>query len=771
MQHLYRLTASKGSSLELDNDRSTVQEFISKMTLEEKVTLTIGRDMWSTNGIERLNIAPITFSDGPHGVRKVPLGDGTGIGISLPATCFPTPAALACSWDVSLIEEVGQALAEECLALDVQVLLGPGINMKRTPLGGRNFEYYAEDPVLAGEMGSAFVQGVQSKGVGTSLKHYACNNQEFGRMTMSVEVDQRTLREIYLAAFERVIRKVQPWTVMSAYNKVNGIYASEHPQLLHDILKEEWGFEGTVVSDWGAVNEREKALVAGLDLQMPSTSKNDTESIVQRVRNGQLAEATIDEAASRVLHLILRGTKHRRQESVFNQEAHHVLARKAASESIVLLKNAQDILPLRKEHLHSVALIGHFARQPRYQGAGSSQVVPTRLDNAYDEFRRWLGNDVQLTYTDGYPYEEQIDEALLHEAIKQAQAADVAIIFAGLPESSESEGFDREHIFMPETHNCLIADVCKVQPNTIVVLHNGSVVAMPWIDGPKAILEAGLGGQAIGSAVVDVLSGEVNPSGKLAETFPVRLEDTPTYLHYPGEANQVYYGEGVFIGYRYYEKKKVKPLFPFGHGLSYTTFQYGQLQTSKVEMSLGEILDVTLTVRNSGTRAGKEVVQLYIRSLTSQFMRPVKELKAFTKVALEPDEAKEVHLTLDAHDFAVYDSRRQAWYLESGKFEILVGPSSEHILLSTGIVVKEEADPSLPEFHNMSSIKQFFQYPVVYETLANMFSKTPLVNAFLSADEGLLSMPIGKMSALGIFTDEMVETLVNLANGLRCRNS
>ncbi|MGZ3623684.1 MAG: glycoside hydrolase family 3 C-terminal domain-containing protein, partial [Ktedonobacteraceae bacterium] len=604
---------------------ATIQELMSKMTLEEKIDLTIGKDFWSTNGVERLGIVPIALNDGPHGVRKPAASTEIGLGSSFAATCFPTANTLACSWDTALVEEVGEALGEECLALDVQVLLGPGVNIKRTPLGGRCFEYYSEDPILAGELGSAFVNGVQSKGIGTSLKHYACNNQEFERMSINVEIDQRTLREIYLTAFERVVRKARPWTVMCAYNKVNGIYASEHPQLLRDILKKEWGFEGVLVSDWGAVNVKEKALEAGLDLQMPGYTGNHTAKMAQLVRDGQLSESVIDEAATRVLRMMLQGRENRRPGFVFDPQVHHALARRATAESIVLLKNTDHVLPLQVEQLHAVAIIGRFAKEPRYQGAGSSQVVPTEIDSSYDELQSWLVDKVHTTYADGYNDEVSLDEALLHEAVEQAKASDMALIFAGLPGAYESEGYDRKHLFMPESHNRLIAEVCQVQPNTIVVLHNGGAVAMPWIDGPKAILEAGLGGQAVGGAIVDILSGKVNPSGKLAETFPVRIEDTPAYINYPGETNKVYYGERLFVGYRYYDKKKIKPLFPFGYGLSYTTFEYTNLHINKIELNAGEILDVTVTIYNSGTRAGKEVIQLYIQSLTSQFIRPNKE--------------------------------------------------------------------------------------------------------------------------------------------------
>ena len=743
---------------------ATVQELISKMTLEEKIDLTIGKDFWSTNGVERLGIEPITLNDGPHGVRKPGATTEIGIGSSYPATCFPTAVTLACSWDTALVEEVGEALAEECLALDVQVLLGPGVNIKRTPLGGRSFEYYSEDPVLAGELGCAFVNGVQSKGIGTSLKHYACNNQESERMSISAEVDQRTLREIYLPAFERVVRKARPWTVMCSYNRVNGIYASEHRQLLHDILKEEWGFEGVIVSDWGAVNEKAKALEAGLDLQMPGYPGDHTAKLAQMVKDGQLSESIIDEAVTRILHMMLSGRENRQPGFAFDQETHHALARRAAAESFVLLKNSDTILPLHVEQLRSVAVIGRFAKEPRYQGAGSSRVVPTQLDSSYNELQRWLDDKVHITYVDGYDEGERSDDTLLHEAVEQAKAADLALIFAGLPGFYESEGYDRTHLFMPYSHNRLIAEVCQVQPNTIVVLHNGGAVAMPWIDGPKAILEVGLGGQAVGSAIVDILSGKVNPCGKLAETFPVRIQDTPTYLNYPGEAYKVYYGERLFVGYRYYDKKDINPLFPFGFGLSYTTFEYTNLRINKSELNTGEMLDVTVNIRNTGPRAGKEIIQLYIEPLTSIFSRPFKELKAFAKVALEPGEAKDVQLTLEDRDFQIYDDERQLWRVDGGEYNILIGSSSESIVLSGQVKVNEDLRAMMPLFTRMSPIKQFIQYPKTHELLTQALTGIPRAELFLGGNEMFTSMPIAKLVIHGILTDDKIDTLIGQAN-------
>ncbi len=748
----------------MEEIKAKVQELLRTMTLEEKIALTIGHDLGSTNSIERLGIASITLQDGPHGIRRRP-ADESGDNIPLPSTCFPTSAALASSWDIALIEEVGQAIAEECLALDAQVLLGPGVNIKRTPLCGRNFEYYSEDPVVAGEMGSAFVRGVQSKGVGTSLKHYACNNQEFERMTISAEVDQRVLREVYLAAFERIVKKAQPWTVMSAYNKVNGLSASEHPQLLRAILKQEWGFKGVVVSDWGAVDEEVKALAAGLDLRMPGgghINRKHTGAIAQAVKDGQLSEVVLDEAVARVLHLVLQCKENYHPESVLHQETHHALARKAAAESMVLLKNTDNLLPLQAEHLHTVALIGRFAKHPRYQGLGSSRVTPTRLDVPYDEVQRGLGGNVSVTYADGYTETKQPDESLLRKAVEQAQAAEVAILFVGLPDTSEAEGFDRQHIFLPESHNRLIEEVCKVQPNTIVVLHNGSAVAMPWIGSPKAILEVGLGGQAVGSALVDVLSGNVNPSGKLAETFPAHLEDTPAYLNYPGESGKVQYGEGLFVGYRYYDKRKIHPLFPFGYGLSYTTFEYVRLHTDMAEISAGETLNVTVAVRNSGLRAGKEVVQLYVCSRNSRFVRPIKELKAFTKVELSAGETKEVHFPVEARDFMVYDTERQDWYLESCDFELLVGASSQETPLHARVQTK--AEPELPVFTRVTPLMQFLQHPKARAVLTHALAGTSVEHILSNQNDVLLPTPIGKAVTFGMLTDDMVDALLVQVN-------
>lgn len=739
-----------------------IEELLSQMTLEEKIQLTIGNGFWHTYGVERIGVPAIAVNDGPSGLRK-PYQDNqlSAETLAVPATCFPAAEALASSWDTSLVEEVGQALAEECLANDVQVLLGPGVNIKRTPLGGRCFEYYSEDPVLAGEMGSAFVRGVQSKGVGTSLKHYACNNQEYERMTISSELDPRTLHEIYLSAFERVVKKAQPWTVMASYNKVNGTYASEHPELLRQILKTEWGYEGVVVSDWGAVNNKAQALAAGLDLEMPGMDASHTERIAALVREGKLAESVIDEAASRMLRLIYQGLEKRQEGAVFDADQHHALARRAAAESIVLLKNEGDLLPVQTEK--TVAIIGRFAKYPRYQGAGSAKVNPLKTENAWDELSILAGEQHNLVYADGYTEDGSTNATLLQEAAELARTADLAIIFAGLTDRDETEGVDRQHINLSEGHNHLIAEICRVQPNTAVVLCNGSAVAMPWIDEPKAVLEAGLGGQASGGAIADVLLGRVNPSGKLAETFARRLEDTPAYLNYPGEAGQVRYGEGLFVGYRYFDKKKVQPLFPFGYGLSYTSFAYSDLKISQFEITDEETLAVTVTVRNTGARAGKEIVQLYVHDVEASVVRPDKELKAFAKVVLEPGEAKEVHLTLEPRDFAFYDSVLQQWRVESGEFEILIGSSSAEIPLKGQVNVN--AQPPIPVFSKWQTLQQFFVHPKAAEVLMNYYAS---MGGSISEEETdlqiILNMPLIKLASFGVVTEEQIDALVAEVN-------
>ncbi|HBR33811.1 MAG TPA: glycosyl hydrolase, partial [Firmicutes bacterium] len=604
-----------------------IKELIAKMTLEEKAGLCSGKGAWHTKAITRLGIPSIMMADGPHGLRKQSEEeDHLGNDHSRPATCFPTAATLACSWDRELVAKIGAALGKECQAEGISILLGPGVNIKRSPLCGRNFEYYAEDPYLTAELATSYVRAVQEEGVGTSLKHFAANNQEHRRMSVDAQVDERTLREIYLAAFEQVVKKAQPWTVMCAYNKLNGEYCAEHTPLLTDLLKKEWGHEGFVVSDWGAVNDRVKGLTAGLELEMPSSSGINDQKLVEAVKKGELAEGVLDQAVERILRVIYKAVEHRKEGTTFDQQAHHCLAREAARECMVLLKNDDQILPLKSGE--TIAVLGALAKNPQFQGGGSSRVNPTKVDQPYTELEKTAGNQTKLLYAAGYCLDQdERDEDLLTAAQRVAAQAQVAVVFVG--STPETEGEDRSHLRIPDGQRALIEAVTEVQPNVVVVLSNGSSVEMPWLGKVKGVLASYLGGQAAGGAIADLLFGAANPCGKLAETFPQELAHNPSYLNFPGEGDRVDYREGLFVGYRYYDTKKIKPLFPFGYGLSYTTYAYTGMTVEHKEISADQTVTVTVRVKNTGSRAGKEIIQLYIKDQKSSVIRPEKELKAF----------------------------------------------------------------------------------------------------------------------------------------------
>jgi beta-glucosidase len=596
-----------------------IQSIISKMTLEEKAALCTGASPWTTTPIERLGVPELTMADGPHGVRRV-AEEETLIATSYPATCFPTASCMAATWDPDLVHSVGQAIAEECIAQKVDVILGPGVNMKRTPLCGRNFEYYSEDPFLAGELGASFIAGVQSKGVGTSLKHFATNNQEYQRLTISSEMDERTLREIYLPAFETAVKKSRPWTVMCAYNKLNGTYCAENHKLLVEILKDEWDFEGLVVSDWSAVHDRVVSLEAGLDLEMPGPREFRVKAVIDAVRSGSLEESILDEAVRRILRIVFKAAETKKG-AAFDIASHHTLARRVAADGIVLLKN-NGILPLKGQQ--HIAVIGLSAQQAYIEGGGSSHVNPTMVDVPFIELQK-LAGDTELTYAQGYPADESNDQALIDEAVKNAGVADAALLYISLPETKESEGYDRADLDISPQQVALIKAVCDVQPNTVIILNSGAPVVMhDWIDSPAAILEAWMMGQAGGGAIADVLLGKVNPSGKLTETFPLKLVDTPASINYPGENGKVRYGEGIFIGYRYYDAKEVPVQFPFGYGLSYTTFDYSNPKVSAATFKDVDGLTVSVDVTNTGKVAGKEVVQVYVHDRKSGLVRPPK---------------------------------------------------------------------------------------------------------------------------------------------------
>lgn len=662
--------------------REKIREIIAKMTLEEKAGLCSGADFWHTKAVERLGVPASMVSDGPHGLRKQDVeGDHLGMNDSIKAVCFPAGCGTAASFNRELITTMGEALGNECQAEGVSVILGPAVNIKRSPLCGRNFEYYSEDPLVASEMAGSLIKGVQNKNVGTSIKHFLANNQEHRRMSSSSEVDERTLREIYLAAFEGAVVNQKPWTVMCSYNKINGVYAAENEEYLTKVLRKEWGFEGYVMSDWGAVNARVEDLAAGLDLEMPSTNGINDKLIVEAVQAGTLKEEVVDLACERILNIVYRYEENRDKTAVFDRDKDHEIARKVAEETIVLLKN-EDILPLKENQ--EVVFIGKYAKAPRYQGGGSSHINSHKVTSAV-EAAAGMSN---VTFVQGFDdKEDKLDEALLAEAVEAAKKANVAVIFAGLPDSFESEGFDRSHMSMPNCQNELIKRVAEVQPNTVVVLHNGSPVEMPWVNEVKGILEAYLSGQAVGGACVDILFGKVNPSAKLPETFPIKLEDNPSYLYYFGEKDKVEYREGVFVGYRYYDTKKMEVLFPFGYGLSYTTFEYSNLTVSSDSITDQDTVKVSVDVKNTGNVAGKEVVQLYVCDKVSTVIRPVKELKEFAKVELQPGETKTVTFELGKRAFAYWSVELHDWHVESGEFEIMIGKSSRDITLSKTIEV------------------------------------------------------------------------------------
>ena len=756
-----------------DKMKRDVKAIVKEMTLEEKAGMCSGKDFWHLKGVERLGIPEVMVSDGPHGLRKQAAeADHLGLNESIKAVCFPTACATACSFDRDLLEEMGERIGDECQAEDLSVILGPAVNIKRSPLCGRNFEYFSEDPYLASQMAAAHIKGVQSKNVGTSIKHFAANNQEHRRMSCSSEVDERTLREIYLAAFETAIKEAKPDTVMCSYNRINGEFASENHWLLTEVLRDEWGFDGYVMSDWGAVNDRVKGLKAGLELEMPASGGTTDKEIVEAVKNGELDEAVLDRAVERILNIVFKFADNR-QEGKFDKEEDHKLAAKIEAESMVLLKN-EGVLPLPTQG-KKIAFIGKFAEAPRFQGGGSSHINSFKITGALEAAKEVA----QVTYAQGYDIKEDvIDQDMLNQAVETAKEADVAVIFAGLPDAFESEGYDRSHMRMPQCQNTLISEIAKVQENVVVVLHNGSPVEMPWADEVKGILEAYLGGQAVGQAEVDVLFGKVNPSGKLAETIPYKLSDNPSYLNFPGDGQTVEYKEGVFVGYRYYDTKEMSVRYPFGYGLSYTTFEYSDLQLSADRIKDTDTLKVTLKVKNTGDRAGKEVVQLYVADKTGSASRPVKELKNFVKVELQPQEEKTVEMELDKRSFAWYNTQIHDWYAASGEYEILAAASSRDIRLKKTVYVESTTELPL-HVHMNTTIGELLENPRTKAVIEGMTEsliqhmggssdeeEESAASEAISKEMSLKMMensPLRSMrSFMGMSTEEIQELIVKL---------
>ncbi|HCL03579.1 MAG TPA: glycosyl hydrolase [Lachnoclostridium phytofermentans] len=738
-----------------------IKDLIKQMTLEEKAGLCSGADFWHTKAVERLGIPAVMVTDGPHGLRKQEgEADHLGLNQSVAAVCFSPACASASSFDENLLYRMGSALGEECRSENIAILLGPAVNIKRSPLCGRNFEYFSEDPYLTGKLSSAQIKGIQEWEVGTSLKHYAVNNQETYRMTCSSEVDERTLREIYLAGFEMAVKEAGPWTVMSSYNKINGEYASENKKLLTDILREEWGFEGFVMSDWGAVNDRVKSIEAGLELEMPSSNGIRDEQIVKAVREGLLPEELLDLAVERILKVIFQYSQADATNTQYDIEEHHKIATDMAKECAVLLKN-EGALPLSRQT--KVAYIGAFAKIPRYQGGGSSHIHASRVTNALDTGR---DKNPNIIYAEGFPHDKDLeDQSHFEEAVKAASKADAAVIFAGLPESFDSEGIDRKHMRLPECQNRLIEQIAGVQKNTIVVLHNGSAVEVPWADKVNAILEMFLAGQGVGEATDALLYADANPCGRLAETFPLRLEDTPSYLNFPGDGKKVVYSEGIYIGYRYYEAKKIPVLFPFGHGLSYTEFSYHDMQVTRGYFTEGESITVTAQITNSGKMAGKEVVQLYVGDRTGTPGRPVKELKGFAKVELKPGETKSVTFEIDARSLSWYNEEIGDWYAAGGTYELLLAHSSAEIRLSEKVKFTPVREIPFRVDEN-TTIGSLLKNPKTAPIMSTMLSKSNGGNAsgFGSSNEMLKEMtgglPLRALFGFSKITEDQMKELI-----------
>ena len=747
-----------------------IEQILKDMTLEEKASLCSGDDFWHTKAVERLGIPQVMVCDGPNGLRKQEQeGDHLGINDSIKAVCFPTSSAVAASFDKDLAYHLGEVLGNECQAENIALLLGPGMNIKRSPLCGRNFEYYSEDPYASSQMGKAYIKGIQSKKVGACVKHFATNNQETQRMNGDSVVDERTWHEIYLESFRDAIEEAQPVSVMCAYNKTNGTYASENHLLLTDILRKAWGYEGFVVTDWGAVKDRVKGVAAGLDLEMPGGegSRANDAKVVKAVQDGTLTMEQLDAVARNVLTFVKNAVENHDDTAVFDREADYKEAVEMAKECAVLLQNKNDILPIAKGA--KVAFVGGFVEKPRSQGSGSSHINSTYVPSIADVMAGREG----ISYAKGFDLDDEgVNEELQAEAVELAKRSDVTVIFAGLPNRYESEGADRKHMDMPVNQNTLISEIAKVTDNTVVVLFNGSPIAMPWKDEVAGILEMYLGGDGVSEATLALLYGEANPSGKLAETFPVKLSDNPSYLNFPGEKGVVEYHEGVFVGYRYYDKKEMEVLFPFGHGLSYTTFTYSDLKLSADKITDQETVDVSVTVTNAGKTAGKEVVQLYVGNPGTKIRRPIRELKGFEKVALEPGESKEVTFTLDARAFAYYEVKIHDFYVESGNYEISVGSSSRDLRLEGTVEV--EATKALPiTITRETTIGELMQIPAAQAMITQMKNQAQSNGPSAGSDAGnmgegsqemmdnmMFEMPLGSLVIFGVMNDEQLDGMI-----------
>lgn len=759
----------------------TAEEILKSLTLEEKAGMCQGASFWFTKELPEKGIPAIMMTDGPHGLRKqTGETDHLGINKSIPATCFPSSAAICNSWDQELMFEIGAALGEECLQEKVAVLLGPGANLKRSPLCGRNFEYYSEDPYLSSHMAKSHIQGVQSQGVGSSLKHFAVNNQETRRMTVDAVVDERTLREIYLASFETAVREGKPWTIMGAYNKVNGEYCCENHHLLAEILRKEWGYEGVVLSDWGAANDDAKAISEGFDLRMPYAGEAKTAAVVGAVKEGRLPEEALDAAVLRVLQLVLKGAENLGKNVTYDQKAHHELAVRAAAESAVLLRNKNNVLPLPKTG--KLAVIGGLAKNMRFQGGGSSHVTVTRHRNLLTVLEEDYP-EVQASFARGYRLKkDEEDEGFVSQALKNAEEADSILYCMGLPDGWESEGYDRTHLRLPDNQIRLLNRLAKLHKPIIVFLFSGAPVLTDWSSSADGLFAMYTAGQGVAEAMCRLLFGEANPCGRLSETWPAALEHTPCSLTYPQKEKDAYQ-EGIFVGYRYYEKKGIPVAYPFGYGLSYTTWHYGRLELDKEALTDQEILKVKVDVTNTGSAFGKEIVQLYVRDPECTVPRPIKELKGFAKVSCRPGETKTVEFVLDKRSFAYYHADLRDWYAESGTYEILAGSASNDVRLS-GEVRVESTQKLSRTYDSFVTMGELMGHPAGQQFVAGMMAgyQAPALTEeererILSDEEDHedvamdyaamgMDMPLCKVADMsgGMLTEEMVQGFVQMMN-------
>lgn len=753
-----------------------IKELIAKMTLEEKASLCSGANSWDTEKVDRVGLPKITMSDGPHGLRRQEGYENKGMEatsssameknlvVTKTAIGWPTASALAASFDKTLLRQVGGLLGDECLAYDTQILLGPGVNIKRSPLCGRNFEYFSEDPYVAGELSAAYIAGLQSKGVAACVKHFAANNQEYRRMSCDSRVSARALREIYLPAFESAVKKGHVKTVMCSYNLINGTYSCENVWLLTDVLRKEWGFDGFVITDWGAMNERVAALKAGLELEMPSSHGVNDKKLVQAVRDGSLDEAVLDNAVERLLDVISWCLENRKAIPV-SLEEHHQKAAEVAEQCAVLLKNEDKLLPLNPHQ--KVVFIGGYAEKPRIQGGGSSHIRNYKIDSAVEAVK----NVADVHYAPMFHDEHSLGEEAWAQAIKEAREAEVAVIFAGLPDSFESEGFDRRHMNMPQVQLDAIEAISAVQKNTVVVLHIGSPVVMPWLDKVKSVLNLYLSGEGAGQAAVALLYGKANPSGKLAETFPMRPEDTPAYLTYGKGRLEAVYSEDVYVGYRWYDARGLQVQFPFGYGLSYTDFRLDHLRLSADTYRKGETLRASVDVTNVGCRAGAEVVQLYVGFDGADTVgRPVRELRGFEKIWLEPGQTRTVTIDLDSRAFSYWEQRINGWYAEEGDYTVYAGTSSRDLPLTASLHVEaeplplpEEARRTLGDLLSLAKTKEQLHQVLQLagrlgqnlESLSGDNDATAMVRAMIDA------LPLHSVKSFSRATDAQIQAVVD----------